>query len=124
MRVGDVMARGAVTIFSDATVEEAAELMLRHQVRGLAVLNRSGFLVGVLTERDLLRRVELGTGRHCPRWLEFWLSANQLAKEFVQTHGRKIHEVMTSNPIVLGPETPLREADDLMEQHGIKQLPV
>lgn len=56
LRVGDVMTREVVTIGSEAMVQEAAELLLRHRVGCLPVLERGG-LVGIVTTFDVLRAV-------------------------------------------------------------------
>jgi len=124
MKVGDIMAQGAATIRFDAELREAAKLMVARGLRGLPVVNETGCLVGMLSQRDLLRRPELGTEQRRPRWIEFWLSADSRAKEFVRTHGQRVFEVMSSNPISVGTETPLIDVVDLMERHGFKRLPV
>ena len=56
LRVGDVMTKEVVTIASDAMVQEAAELLLKHRVGCLPVLEQGG-LVGIVTTSDLLRAV-------------------------------------------------------------------
>jgi CBS-domain-containing membrane protein len=61
MKVGDIMAQGAATIRFDAELREAAKLMVARGLRGLPVVNETGCLVGMLSQRDLLRRRELGT---------------------------------------------------------------
>jgi CBS domain-containing protein len=59
-----------VTIAEDATANDAAELMLRHRISAIPVVRSSGRLVRIVSEGDLVRRVELGTGRARPWWLE------------------------------------------------------
>ena len=71
-----------------------------------------------------MRRAETGTEKRRPRWLEFLLGGGRLADEYVRTHGRKISEVMTSNPQTIMEETPLDAIVLLMEEKRIKRLPV
>ena len=47
-------------IADEATVNEAAQLMLQHRISALLVVDGSGKLVGVVSEGDLVRRAELG----------------------------------------------------------------
>ncbi len=47
-----------------------------------------------------------------------------LTKESAQFHERKVNEVMTANPITIAPTSPLGEACRLIEERGIKRLPV
>ncbi|MCH4559181.1 CBS domain-containing protein [Mesorhizobium jarvisii] len=124
MKASDIMTMGATTVRPDTTIEHAARVMLEHRISGLPVVNAQGKLLGIVTERDLLRREEIGTERHRPRWLEVWLSARQLAQEYSQEHGRKVEHVMSRDVASVGPDTPVGEIVDLMEERGIKRLPV
>jgi CBS domain-containing protein len=61
MRARDVMVRAVVTASPDTTVEGLARLMINLRISGVPVLGGDGLLVGIVTEGDLLRRVETGT---------------------------------------------------------------
>ena len=78
----------------------------------------------MVSEGDFLRRSEIGTGRKRGSWLEFFTGAGSLANEFVHEHGRKVEDVMTSDPITVLEQTSLEELVHLMEKNGIKRLPV
>jgi CBS-domain-containing membrane protein len=77
-----------------------------------------------LTEGDLLRRSEMGTERHRPRWLEIFMGPGRMASEYVRTHGRKVEEIMTTDLISVTGDTPLDEVVGLMERRRIKRVPV
>jgi len=124
MKAHDVMTWGAITVEADASVSRAVRLMLQNKISGLPVLDSDGRLVGMVTEGDFLRRGELGTERRRPRWLEFLVGPGRLAAEYVQSSGRKVSEIMTSEVQTITPETPLDEVVRLMERHCIKRLPV
>jgi CBS domain-containing protein len=124
MKAGDVMTAGAATIRQDASLADAARMMLQHHVSGLPVTNADGALVGMVTERDLLRRFEIGTDRDRPGWVAMWLNPSVLAEEYVRTHGRKIHEIMTTDVVSVGTDTPLDEVAEIMERRGYKRVPV
>ena len=70
MKAHHIMTHNVITIAPDASIVDAARLMLDNHVSGLPVVS-VGNLVGIVTERDLLRRKEIGTQRRRPRWLEF-----------------------------------------------------
>ena len=125
MNAADVMTVGAATIRSDASVPEAARLMLQYAISGLPVMDAAGHLVGIITEGDFLRRTETGTERrHRPRWIEFLLGPGRLADEYVHSHSRKVEEVMTREVVTVAEETPVGEIARLMERHRIKRVPV
>jgi CBS-domain-containing membrane protein len=56
MKVKEIMTTEVVTVLEDNTVEEAAQLLTRHRLRGLPVINQSGTLIGIVTEYELVSR--------------------------------------------------------------------
>ncbi|WP_406857815.1 CBS domain-containing protein [Alsobacter sp. KACC 23698] len=124
MRAKDVMSPGLVAISPEASITQAAALMLEKRISGLMVLDAAGALVGVLSEGDLLRRVELGTERKRPKWLEFLLGPGRLSSEYVQTHGRRVREVMTRDVVCVAEDAELSEVVKLMNDHRVKRIPV
>ena len=124
MKAADVMTLGAATIRSDASVPEAARLMLQYNISGLPVVDAAGYLVGIITEGDFLRRAETSTERHRPRWLEFLLGPGRLADEYVYSHSLRVDEVMTRQVVTVAEETSVDEIVGLIERHRIKRVPV
>src|SRR5271167_5269443 len=107
MKAGDIMTARVISTSPDASVVDAIDLMTRNHISGLPVIDSSGALIGMVTEGDFLRRTETGTARKRPRWLEFLVGPGRLAEEYVESHGRKVAEVMTTEPITITEETPL-----------------
>jgi CBS domain-containing protein len=92
MKAADVMTRQVITILPDASILQAARLMLQKRISGLPVVDQQGLLVGIVTEGDFLRRAETGTRPHRPWWLEFLMSPGRLANEYVHTHGARLRK--------------------------------
>ena len=124
MNVKHIMTWPVFSVGPDATVLQAVQLMLRHKISGLPVVDADGKLLGIVTEGDFLRRAELATERRRPNWLNFLLGPGRLADEYVHTHTRKVADVMTSEPYTITEDTSLEEVVKLMEKHRIKRLPV
>jgi CBS domain-containing protein len=102
LKVRDVMVREVITVDEDSTVKEAVDIMNEFQIGSLIVLER-GKAMGIVTERDFLRRVIAG------------------AKDVMNT---KVKEIMTTPLVVVEPSTDLEEAVKLMFQSKIKKLAV
>jgi CBS domain-containing protein len=100
--VEDVMVKEVITISQDATVKDAAEIMNKFEI-GCLIVVREGKAVGILTERDMLKRVVAET------------------KQATKT---KVKDVMTSPLVVAEPAMDLGAAVRLMFQMKIKKLPV
>jgi len=124
MKTVDVMTTHVISVTPDDSILKCVRLMLEYRISGLPVIDARGNLVGVVTEGDFLRRTEAGTERKRPRWLEFITGPGRLAGEYVHSHGRKVLDVMTPNPITVAEDTPVEEVVRLMEHCRIKRLPV
>ena len=124
MKAKDVMTSPVVSVAPDTTVLDAVRMLLQRRISGLPVIDKDGRLVGMVTEGDLLRRVETGTQRRRPRWVEFLLGPGRLADEYTRTHGRKVNDVMTSDPLTVSEDAGLEDIVKLMEKHQIKRVPV
>ncbi|WP_374378416.1 CBS domain-containing protein [Dongia sp.] len=120
----DVMTPAVVTATPDTTIPELCRLMLQSRISALPVLDSAGKIVGIITEGDLLRRVESGTDKKRAAWVELFVSNSQLAAEYVKAHGRRAKDIMSTHIVAVNESTPLREIADLFERHSIKRVPV
>jgi len=124
MRAIDVMVRDVVTVHPDTDVADAIKLLSEHDVSALPVLDAAANLVGMLSDADLIHRVEIGTEKHRPWWQEAVTGASTLAADFAKSHGKKVDEIMTTGAISVSEETPLSEIAALFERKRIKRVPV
>ena len=124
MRAHQIMTRRVITVGTDTPIVEAANTMLQQHVSGLPVVTDTGKLVGIVSEGDFIRRVEIGTQRKRGRWLKFLVGSNKVASDFVHEHGRKVGEIMTLDPCTVTEDAPLEEIVQLMEHNNVKRLPV
>ena len=124
MKAADVMISNVITVTPDSDVVEVAKTLLSNRISGAPVIDKSGRLVGIVSEGDLLRRAEMGTERHRSWWLQLLTSKESLAQEFLQSHSRKVGDVMTRGVVTVAPDTPLSDVATTLEKHGIKRVPV
>ncbi len=124
MIVADAMTSPVFSVGPDIPIADAIKLMLDRHFSGLPVVSADGTLLGVVSEGDFLRRHELDTERKRSWLLEFLASPGKMADEYVQSHGRRVEDVMTVKLITVGPEATLREAVDIMSRRQVKRLPV
>ena len=124
MKAADVMAIKVITVRPDTPVATIAEVLLANRISAVPVVNDKDVLVGIVSEGDLIHRVEAGTERHRSWWLELLTGKEILAHEFVMSYGRKAADVMTRPVISVQPDTPLGDITALLEKHRIKRVPV
>jgi len=97
-RAESVMIHDPVTIKKDATVSDALNLMKEYKIGGIPVVNDSGMLTGIVTNRDL---------------------------RFETNMSRPVVEVMTSESIITTTQkTDLAKAAEILQKHKIEKLPV
>jgi CBS domain-containing protein len=124
MKAADVMATNVITVRLDTTVAMIAEVLLANHISAVPVVNDKDILVGIVSEGDLIHRVEAGTERHRSWWLELLAGKEMLAQEFVKSHARKAADVMTRSVVSVQLDTPLGDIASLLEKHRIKRVPV
>jgi len=87
-----------VTLTEDALVKDAFHLMNANKIGGIPVINKSGKLVGILTNRDL---------------------------RFETNAERPVTEIMTSERLITAPNgTTLHQAKEILQKYKIEKLPV
>jgi CBS domain-containing protein len=99
--LGELMTRDVLSVAPEDTLGQAAEAMFERGV-GSAVVSDFGRLIGILTERDLLRAV---AGR-------------------VHSSEARVREWMTVDPVTASVSTGLEEAARTMLEQGFRHLPV
>ncbi len=110
--VRDLMTEKVFTLGPADSLVALEDLMDARRVRHVPIVDREGDLVGLVTQRDLSRRV-LGRVDDLPMSVERDL-----------LRGRQIREIMTSEPETVEPDTRLSEAAQILLENKIGCLPV
>jgi CBS domain-containing protein len=132
MHAMDVMTTNVITVTPDTSVQEVARVLSERNISGVPVVGADNRLVGIVSEGDLLHRVETGTDRRPDRrsgrrrswWLDTIGSDQELARDYVKSHGRTAKDVMTPEVISVSDTTELAEIATLLETKRIKRVPV
>lgn len=124
MRAIDVMTRDVVAAPPETTVRDIARVMINRRISGVPIIDRDRQLLGIVTEGDLLRRIEIGTERRRSRWSEWFLPNSRLAADYIEAHARRVADIMTREVASVGEFATLGEISDLMETKRIKRVPI
>jgi CBS domain-containing protein len=100
--VADLMVKDVLSVEPSDTIGEAAEKMHAGNVGAVVVMEDMVRIVGIVTERDLLRAV----------------AARARAAE------ARVRQWMTADPLTIEPETTVEEAAKIMFDHNFRHLPV
>jgi acetoin utilization protein AcuB len=112
MLIRQIMTKKPVTIRPEMSVSDALDLMHEKKVHRLLVVDRSGKLVGIVSEADLLYASPSPVTS-----LNVWEIHSLLAKLTVE-------KVMTREVITVSEETPIEKAAQIMVEKNIGGLPV
>lgn len=127
MLVKEVMTEQVVTVTTEDAVEKCANLLLKHNISGLPVLDKSGRLAGIITEGDLIRRA---SRIKAPGYLEilgggiYLGSPKKFVDEILRAISLSAGEMMTKKVITVNPEDNVEQAATLMVKNKISRLPV
>ncbi|MGH3079484.1 MAG: CBS domain-containing protein [Gaiellaceae bacterium] len=99
--LADILKPNFITVAPEDTLGEVAEKMMSQNV-GAVVVKDFGRLIGILTERDMLRAMAAR----------------------MHTSEARVRQWMTPDPVTAAPDMPLDEAAKVMLDHGFRHLPV
>lgn len=99
--IGEILGPTYISVAPEDTLGEVAEKM-RAQNVGAVVVKDHGKLIGILTERDMLRAMAAR----------------------VHTSEARVRQWMTEDPVTASPDLAAKEAAEVMLSHGFRHLPV
>lgn len=117
----DLMTAPAVACREDAFFEEIADILAERDISGMPVVDGNGFVVGVVSERDVVHAlggpmVRLALRRHSEHPLR---GVGDLPRA-----SRRAKEIMTTPALTVSLDTSLEEIAQLMRVHEINRVPV
>lgn len=125
LKVKDVMTSKVITVGLDTDIQEIASSLVENKISAVPVIDADGYLAGLISEGDLIRRFEIETDQKPETGLlGFFTEPRQLARDYVKSHATKASDLMNTDVICATRETPLPEVAKLFAKHNIKRLPV
>jgi CBS-domain-containing membrane protein len=98
MIASDIMTRKVYTIQPEASALEAAQLLDQQRISGLPVVDASGIIIGIVTEADIISKVN--------------------------RDGLCVADIMSCEVTTINEETPVNEIAALLTERKIKRVPV
>ncbi len=123
MQAIDIMSVNVCSAGPDTPINEIARKLCDRGISALPIVDLNDKVLGVVSEGDLLRRIELGTMKK-PKWTDIFAGDDSLARDYVKSHGRTARDVMTQPAVVVSEATDIAEIATLLESKGIKRVPV
>jgi CBS-domain-containing membrane protein len=122
VQVGDVMMSEVPWVHAEDPLNKVVDLLIATSQRRVVVVDAEQRVIGIITDGDLLKRAGESARAGVLQALAARMAGDR--SDRVALARRTAAEVMTRDPIAVGPETPLLEALQLLLAHKIKRLPV
>lgn len=103
IQVQDLMSSPVITVTLTETMKEVATIMSKNDIGSIVVTGSKEKLVGIITERDIVKRLT---------------ALNRLPSQV------KVEDVMSSPVITIASDKDIKEAAMSMKEHGIRRLVV
>lgn len=122
-----IMTQDVVVVKTGSSIQEVVELLNQHPFSGLPVVNEAGQLEGIVSEYDLLMHK---SPLNYPRFISILggiIHLDDLSAfhaHLKKTLAVQVDEVMTTEVMTIGRETPLAELASMMVQKNVNRLPV
>lgn len=123
MKVRSVLEKNVITLRENTTYEEAAKILHDSEISGAPVLDEKNDLVGILSEKDLLKVL-------FPYYASFstnpesYLDFEERENKIKEVRDKPISNFMAKKVISVDPETPIIKAAGTMLARGFHLLPV
>jgi CBS domain-containing protein len=127
--VREYMEEDPTTVRLDTKAEDVARLLGEHELHGVPVVNEAGRCVGIVTEDDLVLADEEGD-LHIPHYIElfgglvFLESVRGFERRLRKAMAATAADLMTADPITIGPDADVHAAGKLISTSGHNHLPV
>ncbi|CAA9517469.1 MAG: hypothetical protein AVDCRST_MAG45-2292 [uncultured Solirubrobacterales bacterium] len=127
--VREIMDADPVTVTPGTPVEDVVRLLSERELPGIPVVEADGRCVGIVTEADLIIADEQGD-LHLPHYIElfggvvFLEPLRHFEDRLRKAFAAKVEDMMTRDPLTVGPETSARETARVISESGHNRLPV
>ena len=127
LKVKDIMTKEVKTVSPETEITKAAKLLLSERINGVPVVNKTGELVGILCQSDLIAQQKSIPIPSLFTLLDGYIPltlSKHLDKEVEKIAASKVAEAMTPNPVTVEPETDIERVAVLMVEKNYHTLPV
>jgi len=123
MKVSELMGPKVVAVGPKTPLRAVLQLMLRHHLNDILILDSDQRLAGIVTYPDLSRKL-LPTEQELMEHEEYMTTPQSMEERFGDIARAPVDEIMTRNVITVSPDLEALKAGAIMTAHRVKQLPV
>lgn len=126
MRVKDFMIKDVISVHPDATIKEVMEIIVKHKIGGLPIVDDTGKLEGIITDGDILRSIR-PVDRHIQDYFNLitYIQEENLESRLKEMAAKPIIKISKTRGIVtVSPDEDMKQVVVILAKHHFKKLPV
>ncbi|MBI5458410.1 CBS domain-containing protein [Methanobacterium sp.] len=134
MKIQDAMEKNVIKFQVNDRIVDVAGSLRENKISGAPVMNKEGQLVGIISEGDIMRLLEV----HSPHIrlilpspldlielpVRMKYEMDEIAEDMNKAASLLIGEIMTKKVVTITPDADISDAAQLMDTHDVKRLPV
>ena len=127
VKAKDIMTRDVVVASPHDDLRTIASLFVKHAISAVPICGPAGDLLGIVTERDLLRPFQETVQQKRDWWVEKLAEGDKLSGDFLdltRAEHREAALLMTSPVVTATEDMELPALAELLSNKGVKRLPV
>ncbi len=127
LQARDIMTKEVITVSPETLVSDLAQTLTGKNIGGVPVVDADGVLVGIVTQSDLVARVqelELPPAINILDLHVYLQIPSHLFHKVQKMLGATVADIMSRPPVTVAPDTSLAQIAALMDQQKIHTLPV
>ena len=127
LQAKDIMTPEVITVSPEMSLPDLSKLFIEKQKNGFPVVDSSGKLIGVVTEKDL---IDQNKQLHMPTVIALFDaviyldSQKKFEEELKRFTGTRVEDICSRDVITVAPDTPLSQVASIMAENSIHTLPV
>lgn len=126
MKVREIMRQPVISMRENDSLEDAARVMLEHQLRGVPVVDGEGKIVGFLSVSDYLAKDERVpfTRYYMPRLFGKEIDKEGIEKIYEEARTTPVKQIMNTHVIAVAEDDPVEKVVELMLEGNLNRIPV
>jgi CBS domain-containing protein len=127
LKARDFMTKDVMTVEEGMTVDELGRIFIEKRISGAPVVDRTGKLVGIVTENDLVRK---NSRLHIPTVVRIFDAfiplggTDRVEEEIRRISASKVSEICSRDVVTVSPDASLQDVSSIMFEKGVHLIPV
>ena len=125
--VKEIMTKEVLTVTRETSIKELSDLFIKHRVNGFPVVDGTGQLTGIVTEKNL---IEQSKNLHIPTVIALFdaviylESGKKFEEEVKRYNATRVEDIYTRAVVTISPDTGIHEVASLMAEKSVHSIPV